>query len=94
MGPDPGPRDLRKKAMALRSENLQHRSTDRATPTSRTLPHSLAAARARRKPAQTTDLAPGSEHLPRGLKPYEAYVSERNSEGRVAVGHGGRPKAL
>src|SRR5690242_13440896 len=84
------------KAMALRSEDTQnYRSSDRASPSSQTQPRSTAGSRARsRTAAQTAGLTPGTEAVPRGFKPYEANVSECNSEGRVAVGHGRRPKAL
>src|SRR5262245_39304732 len=92
---NPEPRDLRK-AMALRSEDVfLLRSTDRAPPPPSKLPHTRVGVFARSLiHAQNTDGAPGFEHTPRGLKPYEANASQCNSERRVAFGHGRRPKAL
>ena len=83
------------KAMALRTEDtLNHLSTDRASPPSRTLPPIADSRALRRTIAQTSGVTPGSQHVPRGFKSYEANVSERNSERRVARGPGRWPEAV
>ena len=44
--------------------------------------------------SQTAVLNRASVHAPIALRIYEANVGKCNSTGRVACGHGGRPKAL